>query len=106
MTRKPYTSEDIVLCTYIARYCTGLLTESKVANYGGRSVASVTMKVQNIVAMLDEKGIERCPGIAPLAGLPQGETGRETNWSQVERLVTLDKADLWAQCKDIVIGRP
>ena len=104
MPRKPYTSEDIVLCTYIARYCTGLLTESRVANYGGRSAGSVKMKVQNIVAMLDEKGIERCPDIAPLTGRPQGETGRETNWPQVEHLVTLDKADLWAQCKKILIG--
>ena len=104
MTRKPYTSEDIVLCTYIARYGTGLFTESKVANYGGRSVDSVKMKVQNIVAMLDEKGIERCPGMSPLTGRPPGKVGRETNWSQVEHLVTLEKADLWAQCRNILIG--
>jgi hypothetical protein len=103
MQRIPYTSEDIVLCTYIARYGTGLFTESKVANYGGRSVDSVSMKVQNIVTMLDERGIERCPDIAPLTGMPQGETGRKTNWSQVEHLVTLDKADHWAQCKRILI---
>jgi hypothetical protein len=101
----PYTSEDIVLCTYIARYGTGLFTESKVAKYGGRSLSSVKMKVQNIVAMLDEKGIERCPDMAALTGKPQGETGRETNWSQVEHLVTLDKTDHWAQCKNILIGR-
>jgi len=59
MPRKPYTSEDIVLCTYIARYGTGLFTESRVANYGGRSVSSVKMKVGNIVAMLDERGSYR-----------------------------------------------
>jgi hypothetical protein len=99
----PYTSEDIVLCTYIARYGTGLFTESKVAAYGGRSVDSVKLKVGNIVAMLDEKGIERRPGIAPITGMPRGETGRHTNWSQVEHLVTLDKADLWAQCKNMLM---
>lgn len=99
----PYTSNDIVLCTYIARYGTGRFAESKVARYGGRSEGSVKMKVQNIVAMLDEKGIERCPDINPLSGKPHGETGRETNWPQVERLVTLDKADHWAQCKNILI---
>jgi hypothetical protein len=98
----PYTSEDIVLCTYIARYGTGLFTESKVAAYGGRSVDSVKLKVGNIVAMLDEKGIERRPGIAPITGMPRGVTGRHTNWSQVERLVTLDRADLLAQCKEIL----
>jgi hypothetical protein len=103
MPRIPYTSEDIVLCTYIARFGTGLLPESRVAKYGGRSVDSVKMKVGNIVAMLDEKGIERCPDIAPITGMPQGQAGRETNWSQVEHLVTLDKADLWAQCKKILI---
>ena len=105
MTRKPYTSEDIILCTFIARYGSGRFTESKVAKYGGRTADSVKMKVGNIVAMLDEKGIERCPDIAPLTGMPQGEAGRNTNWSQVEHLVTLDKADLWAQCKKILIVR-
>ena len=104
MTRKPYTSEEIVLCTYIARYRTGLLTEARVARYGERSVGSVKMKVQNIVAMLDEKGMERSPDITPLTGKPPGEAGRETNWTQVEHLVTLDKADHWAQCKNILIG--
>lgn len=104
MPGNPYTDEEIVLCTYIARYRTGLLTEARVARYGERSVGSVKMKVQNIVAMLDEKGIERCPGITPLTGKPTGETGRETNWSQVERLVTLEKNDLWAGCKNILIG--
>jgi hypothetical protein len=102
MPRIPYTSEDIVLCTYIARFGTGLLPESRVAKYGGRSVDSVKMKVGNIVAMLDEKGIEKCPDIAPITGMQQGETGRRTNWLQVERLVTLDRADLLAQCREIL----
>jgi hypothetical protein len=106
MTRKPYTNEDIVLCTYIAMYCRGRLTEEMVADYGGRSVASVRMKVQNIVAMLNEKGIERCPDIAPLSGKPPGETGRETNWKQVKHLASLKKTDLWVKCKKILIGRP
>lgn len=106
MPRNLYTNEEIVLCTYLARYRTGLLTEARVARYGERTVGSVTMKVQNIVAMLDENGIERCPDIAPLAGRPHGETGRETNWSQVEHLVTLDKVDHWERCKNILIERP
>jgi len=70
MTRKPYDREDIVLCTYLARFGPALLTETKVANYGGRSAGSVKMKVQNIVAMLDDKGIERCSDVAPLSGRP------------------------------------
>ena len=41
MRRNLYTNEEIVLCTYIARYGSGRFTESKVANYGGRSVDSV-----------------------------------------------------------------
>jgi hypothetical protein len=106
MTRKPYTNEDIVLCTYIAMYGSGLITDAKVAKYGGRSAGSVRMKVQNIVAMLDEKGIERCPDIAPLSGKPPGQTGRETNWAQVRHLVSLEKTDLWAECKNILIASP
>ena len=106
MSQNLYTNEEIVLCTYLARYRTGLLTEARVARYGERPVGSVIMKVQNIVAMLDEKGLERCPDITPLTGMTTGETGRETNWEQVEHLVSLDKADLWAECKNILIGRP
>ena len=106
MTGNPYTNKDIILCTYIARYGTGLLTEAKVAKYGGRSTDSVKMKVHNIVAMLDEKGIERCPDIAPLSGKPPGQAGRETNWSQVRHLISLEKTDLWAECKNILIAGP
>jgi len=59
------------------------------------------MKVQNIAAMLDEKNIQRSPEIISLSGKPKGESGRETDWPIVEKLVALDKRELWQQCKDL-----
>ena len=100
--RKPYTDTDVILCTYIALYGRGLLVEKKIASYGKRSKGSVLMKVQNIVAMLDEKGISRCPEISPLTGKTTGESGRETDWGLVEQLVKLGKKELWQKCKSIL----
>jgi hypothetical protein len=100
--RSPYTENEIVLCTYIARYGKGLLIEKKVANYGSRPESSVIMKVQNIAAMLDEKRISRNEAIPALTGKTTGESGRETDWPVVEKLVQLEKKELWGKCKDIL----
>lgn len=102
MSRKPYTVDEVVLCTYIAMYGAGLLVEKKVASFGKRSEGSVKMKVQNIAAMLDEKGIDRHPSISPLSGVTTGESGRETDWELVQVLANLEKSELWTKCKEIL----
>lgn len=102
MSRKPYAEDEIILCTYIAIYGPGLLVEKKVASFGKRSEGSVKMKVQNIVAMLDDKGIDRHPSISALSGVTAGDSGRETDWAQVQILAGLEKAELWGMCKEIL----
>lgn len=92
MSRNNYTENEVILCTYIALYEGALLSEKKIANFGGRSEGSVKMKVQNIAAMLDDKDIPRNSSVSALAGLPAGESGRETDWPLVQGLVTLSKA--------------
>jgi|TARA_R110001592_G_scaffold325236_1_gene605087 hypothetical protein len=97
-----YTENEIILCTYIALYGKGLLVEKKIASYGKRPENSVIMKIQNIAAMLDDKGIERCSEISPLSGKTTGESGRETDWPIVEKLVAYKKKELWQKCKEIL----
>ena len=83
MPRTPYTEDEIILCAYIALYGRTLLIEKKIASSFNRPEASVIMKVQNIVAMLDEEGIERASAIPKLSGVTTGEDGRRTNWDLV-----------------------
>lgn len=99
-----YTEEEIILCTYIARFDNKLMSESKISSVRNRSIGSIKMKIQNIVAMLDEKGIERNPSLTALAGMPTGQVGRKTDWEVVSQLCLLDKKDHWKKCKEILIG--
>jgi hypothetical protein len=102
MLKNYYTENEIVLCTYIAMHGRTLLNEQKIASFGRRSKDSVKMKVQNIAAMLDEKGVLRCSDIPALSGKPLGENGRETDWGVVESLVEFTKKELLARCAEIL----
>lgn len=98
-----FTRDEILLCTYAARF------DEK--DFGGvdvirqlqrRTRASVTAKIQNIAAMLDEEGIPRENRIAPLTGRPAGGSGRRTNWEWVEPVVTLPRTELLNQCRVVL----
>lgn len=54
---------------------------------------------------LDDKGISRCVDVKALSGMPTGESGRETDWPIVEKLLASGKADHWMQCKSILSGK-
>src|SRR5437588_405916 len=98
-----YTRDEIVLCTYAARFnghdIGGVET---IRGLRGRSALSVTAKIQNIAAMLDEHGVPRGNHIAPLTGRPSGQAGRLTNWEWVEPLVRLTQAELLDPCRTIL----
>ena len=98
MPRRLDTEGEIILCTFIARFGREKFNESDIASLEGRSVDSIRMKVQNIASMLSEEGYSHSQKVSALTGLPEGETGRRTNWSTVSRLVDLDQADLAAKC--------
>jgi hypothetical protein len=102
MAKNYYTESEIVMCAYIALHGRALLNEKKIASLGKRSEDSIKMKVQNIAAMLDEKGIQRNPDVPALSGKPPGESGRETDWEIVGELVTLTKKELLAKCTAIL----
>jgi hypothetical protein len=75
---------------------------SKIESLTHRSLASIKMKIQNIVAMLDEAGIQRYSNESPLTGLPQGQSGRKTNWEIVEPLCKLSKQTFLQKCRSIL----
>ena len=107
MTQNLYTRDEIVLCTYAARFdgrdIGGVET---IRLLRGRSTPSVTAKIQNIAAMLDEHGIPRESRIAALTGRPAGESGRRTNWAWIEPLVRVSRAELLDQCRGILTAHP
>jgi len=103
-----YTMDEVTLCTYAAKY--------DEHDFGGkekiaflehdptqrRSIASITMKIQNIASMLDEHGIERHSNVSPLTGLPTGKQGRTTDWNRVETCLSWKKEELLKKCMQIM----
>ena len=80
VTRRPFSQEELILCIYAARYDTGDIGGIEaVQSLHSWSYASIKMKVQNIVAMLDEEGVGRTNSEHALTGLPAGKKGRRTN---------------------------
>jgi hypothetical protein len=102
MSGRAYTENEIILCTFIARFGIGLITEEMISDLENRSVASIKMKIQNIIYMLDEAGVPRDINGSPLSGMPPGKGGRWTNWDIVENLCTLSKKSFLKMCFKII----
>lgn len=84
-SKNSFTPEEITLCIYAARYDSddfgGI---GAIEALGFRSRSSIMMKIQNIVAMCDEEGIERYSSYKGLTGKTTGEKGRRTNWKELK----------------------
>ena len=102
MARKLFTENEIILCTYIARFGRGYFNEKRICRIESRSESSVKMKVQNIASMLEEEDHPYSSEVSCLSGVTTGEKGRRTNWSIVKDLVELEKHELKEQCKNIL----
>ena len=96
--RNLFTEDEIVLCTYIARFGRDKYDELAIHNWCSRSLYSIRMKVQNIAAMLDEEGYPFSQRVTPLSGSPHGEPVRRTNWDVVSSLVQLSETAHYAKC--------
>ncbi|MFL0353165.1 hypothetical protein [Xanthomarina sp. GH4-25] len=102
MKRNLYTKEEIILCTYIARFGRSKFDESDIHKLKERSISSIKMKVQNIASMLVENGFEIDSEVSILTGKPHGKKGRRTNWDIVEALAATNKIDLFNLCSKII----
>ena len=94
-----YTKEEIVLCTYNARFGYQEIDFEEIGKLQERSIASIKMKIQNIAWMLNEKGYDHHSSVPRLSGMPAGKKGRLTNWDIVELLIGLNKDNFWNICK-------
>ena len=101
MPRNLFTSDEVVLCAYIAMHGRGDISEEQVQRVTNRSLSSILMKVQNIASMLREEGYRCSPQISSLAGLPSGMKGRRTNWDVVCTLPLKDKAAFLSLCHEV-----
>lgn len=99
--KKLFTKQEIVLCTYIAKFGRGYFKEKKITCLENRSEDSVKMKVQNIAAMLKERGVPHSPDVSALSGVTTGEKGRRTNWDIVEPITETSKEEHKQMCKKI-----
>lgn len=103
MPKNYFTDDEIVLCAYAALY-----DENEFGGVNGirqitqRSLSSISMKIRNIAAKLDEEHISRNNQVTPLTGTPQGSKSRSTNWGVVEPLTRKRKGDFQAQCEEII----
>jgi hypothetical protein len=102
MARKLFTENEIILCTYIARFGRGYFNEKRICRLEIRSESSVKMKVQNIASMLDEEDYPYSSEVSCLSGVTTGEQGRRTNWNIVKGLVESEQHELKEQCKSIL----
>ena len=78
--RSRYTENEIILCTYIARFGRGFINEELIRSlFDRRPLGSVKMKVQNIARMLSEEGYGHSREVSPWGG------GHRSNWHTVQR---------------------
>jgi hypothetical protein len=103
MKRNLYTKEEVLLCTYIARFGKNEFNEFDVYKQSKRSISSIKMKIQNIASMLFEEGFETNSGIPKLSGKASGEKGRRTNWDIVVNYTDISKQEFLIICESIII---
>jgi hypothetical protein len=102
MKRNLYTKDEIILCTYLARFGKLEFDENNIHKLKNRSISSIKMKVQNIASMLDEEGFKTHNNIPKLTGKPPGQKGRRTNWDIVSNLTNLKKQEFLSLCQKLI----
>ena len=105
--RNLFTNDEIVLCTYAARYGSDDFGGTGViSTLTDRSLGSIKMKIQNIASMLDEHDVSRDASITALTGKTTGESGRLTNWDVVSQYIETGRDAHLSECKNILDGSP
>lgn len=103
MQRNTFTKDEIILCAYAALYDEnefgGIEGVHRLTN---RPTSSISMKIRNIVAMLQEDDLPHNRSITPLTGTAPGQPSRRTNWETVEPLTRIPREKLKSHCQRIV----
>ena len=97
MKRNRYSEDEIILCTYIARFGRDLIDEELIrCLFDRRPVGSVKMKVQNIARMLSEEGYRHSQEVSPWGG------GHRSNWHTVQPYADRAEPDFTALVKEML----
>ena len=97
MKRSRYSEDEIILCTYIARFGRDLIDEELIRSlFDRRPVGSVKMKVQNIARMLSEEGYRYSQEVSPWGG------GHRTDWQTVQYYADRAEPDFTALVKELL----
>jgi len=102
MKRNLFTKDEIILCTYLARFGKQEFDENDINKLKNRSISSIKMKVQNIASMLDEEGFKTNDNVPKLTGKATGLKGRRTNWDIVSNLTDLNKQNFMSLCQRLI----
>ena len=97
-----FIKDEIILCTYLARFGKQEFDENDIHKLKDRSISSIKMKVQNIASMLDEEGFKTNDNVPKLSGKPTGKKGRRTNWDIVSNFTDLNKQDFLSLCQKLI----
>ncbi|WP_229617597.1 hypothetical protein [Vibrio parahaemolyticus] len=100
--RLRFTSVEILVCTYLARYGRDSFDELRIQNVLGRKAKSALQKSRNIAWMLKEKGYGHHKSISPLSGVPKGAPPRWTDWDSVSMYIVFSKDEHLRHCKAIL----
>ena len=102
MSRPYYTDEEITLCVYAALHDGDEIGGNQaIGTLTGRPLSSISAKVRNIAAKLDEEGIHRTNTLSALTGTTTGKPARSTNWETVEPLTKITREELLLRCHTI-----
>ena len=103
MRRNSFTEDEVVLCAYAALYDEyefgGI---DAIQRLTSRSRSSISMKIRNIAAKLEEEDLPRNNRITPLTGTAPGQGSRRTNWEIIEPLTRIPRRSLQTRCARIV----
>lgn len=100
MPGRRFERQEVIVCAYVAMYgdedLGGLARAAESLN---RDAGSLRLKVQNIVAMLDVRGLPRNPTTRPLAGRTTGRPPHDTDWVVIEPFTRILRNEHLAVCR-------
>ena len=100
MPRNYHTEGEIILCTYAALYDPDDFGgKQSICALTGPPRSSVDLKIRNIAAMLNDKGVPRTSAASGLTGRTTGGDARGTNWEIAGPLTRLTREELLNCCR-------
>ena len=99
--RRRYSSKEIVLCTYIARFGRADFDETDINKLTGRTVDSLKRKIRNIAFMLDKDGFATSDEVAK-APVSATRTNLRSKRGVVQMYAVVKQEEFLATCNELL----